>query len=89
MDVLIKFENKTMSGYALRFIRTTKYHDAVDCVLLEYKKGIPNEITAPITIRNFKGSYTFNLEVTDNQLIFKSSELNSEILLKTIINPTN
>lgn len=89
MDVLIKFDNKTMSGYALRFIRTTKYHDAVDCVLLEYKNGIPTEITEPITIRNFKGSYTINLEVAANKLIFKSSSLNSAILLETTIHLTN
>ena len=89
MDVLIKFDNKTMSGYALRFIRTTKYHDAVDCILLEYKNGVETEITESVTIRNFKGSYAINLEVTANQLIFKSSGLSSAVLLKKAIHPTN
>jgi hypothetical protein len=89
MDVLIKFDNKTMSGYALRFIRTTKYHDAVDCILLEYKNGIQTAITAPITIRDFKGSYSISLEVTANQLIFKSPLINSAVLLKTSIHSTN
>lgn len=40
------------------------------------------------TMRNFKGNYTINLEVTDNKLIFKSSEFNPEILLKSTIDRT-
>lgn len=101
MDVLIKFDNKTMSGYALRFIRTTKYHDAVDCVLLEYKNGIPTEISSTITTNGFKGKYTISLEVLANHIIAKgtndnpelisnkSKEVLSEVSLKTAINTTN
>ncbi len=89
MDVLIKFDNKTMTGYDLRFIRTTKYHDAVDCVLLEYRNNIPTEITSAVTIKDFKNRYTISLEVIANQLTFKSPFLNSEIILKTNINPNN
>lgn len=84
MDVLIKFDGKTMNGYALRFIRTTKYHDAVDCVLLEYKNGIPVEISEPITTNGFKGKYSINLEIVSNRLIVKSATTNPELINNTV-----
>lgn len=80
MDVLIKFDTKTMSGYAVRFIRTTKFHDAVDCVLLEYKNGIATTITQPISTNGFKGKYTINLEVVANQLTVKGKTSNPELI---------
>ncbi|MBD0276701.1 MAG: hypothetical protein ICV81_01870 [Flavisolibacter sp.] len=68
MDVLIKFDAKTKSGYALRFIRTTKYHDAVDCVLLKYKNGIAVPISEPISTTAFRTFCTMTVEVKDNKL---------------------
>ncbi|RVT76674.1 hypothetical protein EOD40_09240 [Flavobacterium sufflavum] len=101
MDVLIKYDAKTGSGYSLRFIRTTKYHDAVDCILLEYKNGIPTEISTPITTNCFKGTCAISIEVIANQLIAKAANADSntntvnsdgvppEIFLKATINPNN
>jgi len=101
MDVLIKFDNKTMSGYALRFIRTTKYHDAVDCILLEYKNGVPTEISAAQTTRAFNGTCIINLEVKANELVVKatsnraetnttnSKEVSPGVLLKAKINASD
>ncbi|MES2238835.1 MAG: hypothetical protein V4497_01110 [Bacteroidota bacterium] len=100
MDVLIKFDNKTMTGYGLRFIRTTKYHDAIDCVLLAYKNGIPTEISAPVTTTAFKGTCSISIEVIENQLIAKattnvsnnkttSNEVHPEVFLKTAITPND
>ena len=98
MDVLIKFDTKTMSGYALRFIRTTKYHDAVDCVLLEYKKGVSTEISTAKTTTAFKGTCTINLEVIGNELVVKavsniaeseqkkSEDVSADVTLKAAIN---
>ncbi|MEJ2545285.1 MAG: hypothetical protein P8Y99_14550, partial [Calditrichaceae bacterium] len=54
MDILIKFDAKTMSGYALRFIRTTKYHNAVDCILMQYKNGNIIEISEPISTNCYR-----------------------------------
>ncbi|HSD07992.1 hypothetical protein [Flavobacterium sp.] len=100
MDLLIKFDTKTMTGYALRFIRTTKYHDAVDCILLEYKNGVPTEITTAKTTTAFKGTCTINIEVIGNELIVKASsnipesvskksEVSSDLALKATINPND
>ena len=37
MDVYIKFDTKTLTGYALRIIRTTKFSNAVDFLLMKYE----------------------------------------------------
>lgn len=101
MDVLIKYNTKTGSGYALRFIRTTKHHDAVDCVLLEYKNGIPTEISIPVTTNAFNGRCSIHIEVVTNELIAIVSNNQSntnktsavvvqpKISLKATINPNN
>ena len=39
MDVCLKFDTKTLTGYGLRIIRTVKYHNAVDFYLVRYDKG--------------------------------------------------
>ncbi len=68
MDILIKWDAKTDSGYALRFIRTTKHHDAVDCILLEYQNGISYEISKAVTTHAFNGRCNISLEVKNNHL---------------------
>ena len=69
MDVLIKFDNETMTGYALRFIRTTKYHNAVDCIFLKYDKGIITEISKPMSTTCYRTPCNITLEMTGNKLI--------------------
>ena len=39
MDVGLKFDTSTLTGYALRIIRTTKYAKAVDFLLVHYDHG--------------------------------------------------
>ena len=39
MDVGLKFDTSTLTGYALRIIRTTKYAKAVDFLLVRYDHG--------------------------------------------------
>ena len=39
MDVCLKFDTRTLTGYGLRIIRTTKYHNAVDFYLVRYENG--------------------------------------------------
>ena len=49
MDIYIKFDTKTLSGYALRIIRTTKYSNAVDFLLVKYNNGIVTPISNPVS----------------------------------------
>jgi hypothetical protein len=45
MDICLKFDTKTLTGYGLRFIRTPKYDRAVETYLVEYQNGT----VAPLT----------------------------------------
>ncbi len=39
MDIFIKYDTKNKNGYAFRLYRTTKYHNAIDCVFMKYENG--------------------------------------------------
>jgi hypothetical protein len=69
MDVLIKFNTKTMTGYALRFIRTTKYHDAVDCVFIRYENGKTSEIGDHITTSCYRPTCEITIEASGKKII--------------------
>jgi len=69
MDVLIKFDAKKMDGYALRFIRTTKYHDAVDCFFVKYEKGQVVGISEEVSTTAFKTPCSITIEAKGNKLI--------------------
>jgi hypothetical protein len=69
MDVLIKFDNKTMTGYALRLIRTTKYHDAIDFVFVKYENGTVAEISKPVSTTCFRPTCNIAVEVKGNKII--------------------
>ncbi len=69
MDVLIKFDVKTMSGYALRLIRTTKYGDAVDCMLIKYDNGDVVEISKAVTSSSYITPCTITIEMKGEKLL--------------------
>ncbi|TDH28583.1 hypothetical protein EXU57_00455 [Segetibacter sp. 3557_3] len=68
MDVLLKLDTRTMTGYGLRFIRTTKHHDAVDCILVKYEDGKAIMISEPVTTTSYKTPCTIKLNVSGNKL---------------------
>ena len=49
MDVCLKFDTRTLTGYALRIIRTTKYAKAVDFMLMRYDHGQTTALTPPVS----------------------------------------
>ena len=63
MDVLIKFDAKTLTGYGLRFIRTTKYHDAVDCYFVKYEHGNVTAISKPVSTSCYRPECAISIEV--------------------------
>ncbi|MFA9390010.1 MAG: hypothetical protein ACERKD_09390 [Prolixibacteraceae bacterium] len=69
MDVLIKFDTKTMSGYALRFIRTIKYGNAVDVYFVKYDKGTATQIDEAHTFGGYRSPCHIQLSVKGNKLI--------------------
>ena len=73
MDVLIKMDNKTMSGYGLRLIRTTKYHDAVDVYFVQYDNGQVKQISEAVSTTVFRSVCTIQISVSNNILSAKLS----------------
>ncbi len=98
MDVLIKLDTKTMTGYALRFIRTTKNHDALDVLLVKYENGNVQAITEPATTSIFKPICSIDLEVNNNKLkatitstspAQQTKGLQKPVAIETAIAPNN
>lgn len=47
LDVCIKFDSRTLTGYGIRFTRTPYYDHAVDTYLVEYNNGTITPLTKP------------------------------------------
>ncbi|MEI7423275.1 MAG: hypothetical protein WCK18_14315 [Prolixibacteraceae bacterium] len=69
MDLFIKFDTKTRSGYALRLIRTTKYHDAIDFLFLKYEEGNVIEISKPVSTTCYRPDCHIVVEVKGSKLM--------------------
>lgn len=69
MDICIKFDTKTLTGYALRIIRTIKYSNAVDFLLIKYENGVTKAITEPVSSTCYRTDCTIVVEVKGNKLI--------------------
>jgi hypothetical protein len=72
MDIFIKFDTKTLSGYAVRLIRTTKYSDAIDFVLMKYENGIVTPISNPVTASCYRPDCYISIEIKDNKMIVQA-----------------
>lgn len=68
MDVCIKFNTHTLTGYALRIIRTVKHAKAVDFLLVEYRNGETRELTEPITAICYRTGCTIIVKCIGNRL---------------------
>ena len=68
LDIFIQYDTKTLSGYGLRIIRTTKHDNAVDFILMKYENGRSQELTAPVSSTAYRSTCTIRLEVRGNKL---------------------
>lgn len=68
MDVCLKFDPITLTGYGLRIIRTTKSARAVDFYLIEYKDGQIKPLTDPISSTCYRTGCTIQLQVEGKRL---------------------
>lgn len=69
LDVCLKFDTRTLTGYALRVIRTTKYHDAVDFYLVKYVNGKTERISDAVTGICYLPACTLHVETKGNKLV--------------------
>lgn len=49
LDVCLKFDTRTLTGYGLRIVRTPKQDRAVDFLLVRYEQGRVTPLTEPVT----------------------------------------
>ncbi|MBR6182451.1 MAG: hypothetical protein IKQ77_14740 [Prevotella sp.] len=100
MDVCIKFDNRTLTGYALRIIRTTKYSKAVDFQLIRYDNGVTTPIGEPVSATCYRTGCHINIKcsgnvlsarvVTDTQLpVPEDPALKTEVNLSATVTPNN
>lgn len=72
MDIGIKMDTKEMNGYALRIIRTTKYSDAVDFILMKYENGIATAISKSVSTSCYRPNCVISIEVKNNKLLVQA-----------------
>ncbi len=68
MDVCLKFDTKTLTGYGLRIIRTVKHARAVDFYLVEYDHGQTKALTEPVSATCYRTGCTITLKAESNLL---------------------
>ena len=97
MDVCLKFDTQTLTGYGLRIIRTTKYANAVDFLLVRYDHGVITPISEAVSSTCYRTGCTISLDFNGSQLTAKvttktprptDSTLPHEVLLKATVAPT-
>jgi hypothetical protein len=66
MDIYIKFDTQTLTGYALRITRTLKSDRAVDCYLVKYDNGRSTPVSQPITTTCYRTGCTITLRIEGN-----------------------
>ncbi len=68
LDICIKFDTRTLTGYGLRFIRTPNHHNAVEVWLVEYQNGQISAICESQTCYLFRRGCRVTLSAKDNVL---------------------
>lgn len=68
MDICLKFDPKTLTGYGLRIERTVKSGHAVDFSLVRYDNGIVTPLTDPITAGCYLTGCHINVKTIGNRL---------------------
>jgi hypothetical protein len=68
MDVCLKFDTRTLTGYGLRIIRTKKYANAVDFLLVRYDQGVVTPISDPVSSTCYRTGCSISLHFIDNVL---------------------
>jgi hypothetical protein len=63
MDIYIKFDTNTLTGYALRIIRTLKSDRAVDFYLVKYENGVSTAISEPVSATCYRTGCVITLRV--------------------------
>lgn len=69
LDLFIKFDTQTLTGYALRVIRTVKFSDAVDIQLVRYDHGVVTPLTEGVSTNCFLTGCVLSVRTEGGRLI--------------------
>ena len=86
LDLCLKFDTHTLSGYGLRFIRTPQYDRAVEVYLVQYSNGRITAISKPERCDLFKKGCMVTLKVIDSTLsaTIKNGDKNQTLIADNI-----
>lgn len=73
MDICIRFDPQTLSGYGLRIERTPDYDKAVTFTLVRYADGKVSPISTPVASNCFRNPCHISLELRDGILSANAS----------------
>lgn len=68
MDVYIKMDTRTLTGYALRIIRTTRHDNAVEFMLMKYTNGVATPISEAVASNCYRKGCVIRLSVKGDSL---------------------
>jgi hypothetical protein len=68
LDLYIKFDTRTLTGYALRIIRTVKSSHAVDFQLVRYDNGVVTPVSDAVSSSCYRTGCTINISCRGNRL---------------------
>lgn len=80
MDVLLKFDTSTLTGYGLRIVRTKASSNAVTFVLVKYDNGTVTEISDEVIASCYATGCTISLKVEGNKQLTAHVETPTEQL---------
>ena len=89
LDLCIKFDTQTLTGYGLRFVRTPAYDKAVEVVLVEYREGDVTPICTPEKCVLFKKGCCVTLSARGGVLTSKIENGDQQQQLTATINQSN
>lgn len=68
LDICIKFDTQTLSGYGIRFIRTPRHDRAVEVCLVQYDNGNIKPLTPYTKCTLFRRGCHLEIEATESSL---------------------
>lgn len=84
LDICIKFNTRTLTGYGIRFIRTPEYDHAVETYLIEYSKGEVTRISEPQRCDIFRRGCSITLTANRDTLHAAIQNTNVPSFVQTI-----
>lgn len=88
MDIALGMDTHTLTGYALRIVRTPHHDKAVDFMLMSYRDGIATPVGKAVTSGCFARRCTITVTLHDNLLTATATNGSDGVKLSATVIPT-